>query len=51
MRIAAEFAISIEPPNACAIRQPMSQSAPAAPVNGSKDSAIEVSVKTTKPRL
>ena len=51
VRIAAEFAISIDPPNACTIRKPMSHSAPLAPVNGSSESAIEASVNTTKPRL
>ncbi len=51
VRIAAEFAISIAPPKACPNRQPISHSAPAAPISGSRDSAIEVSVKTTKPRL
>ena len=51
VRIAAEFAISIDPPTACTIRKPMSHSAPAAPVSGSSESTIEASVKTTKPRL
>ena len=51
VRIAAEFAISIAPPKACAIRHKISQSAPPGPVSGSSDSAIEVSVKITKPRL
>ena len=51
VRIAAELAISIAPPNACTIRQTISQSAPGGPVSGSRDSATEASVKTTKPRL
>ena len=51
VRIAAELAISIAPPNACTIRQPISHIAPRPPVSGSSDSAIEASVNTTKPRL
>ena len=51
VRIAAALAISIAPPNACTSRQPISHSAPLLPVSGSSDSAIEASVKTTKPRL
>ena len=51
VRIAAELAISIDPPNACTNRQPISQSAPCGPWNGSNDSPIEATVKTTKPRL
>ena len=51
VRMAAALAISIAPPNAWTIRQPISQSAPAGPVSGSRESAIEASVKTTKPRL
>ena len=51
VRMAAELAISMAPPNACTIRQPISHSAPAPPCSGSSDSAIEASVKTTKPRL
>ena len=51
VRIAAEFAISIAPPNACTKRQPISHIAPSVPVSGSSESAIEASVKTTKPRL
>jgi len=51
VRIAAALAMSIDPPSACTIRQPISHSAPASPVNGSRDSAIEARVKTTKPRL
>ena len=51
VRIAAEFAISIAPPKPCTNRQPISHIAPSVPVNGSRDSAIEASVNTTKPRL
>ncbi len=51
VRIAAEFAISIAPPNACTNRQPISHMAPWVPVSGSRDSRIEASVNTTKPRL
>jgi hypothetical protein len=51
VRMAAAFAISIEPPSACTIRQLISHSAPPGPVNGSSDSAMEASVNTTKPRL
>ena len=49
--IAAEFAISMEPPTACSTRQPISHSAPRAPVNGSSDSAIEQTVNSAKPAL
>ena len=51
VRIAAELAISIDPPTAWISRQPISHSAPPPPYSGSSDSAIEASVKTTKPRL
>jgi hypothetical protein len=51
VKMAAEFAISMEPPNACAIRQPISHSAPPPAVSGSNERATEASVKTTKPRL
>ena len=51
VRIAAELAISIEPPSAWTIRQPISHIAPATPYAGSKESATEARVKTTKPRL
>ncbi len=51
VRMAAELAISMAPPNACPNRQAISQRAPALPVSGSRESAIEVSVKTMKPRL
>ena len=50
-QIAAEFDISIAPPKACTNRKPISHIAPWVPVSGSRDSAIEASVKTTKPRL
>ena len=51
VRIAAELAISIAPPNACTTRHRISHSAPSGPWNGSRDSAMLASVKTTKPRL
>ncbi len=51
VRIAAELAVSIEPPSACRRRQPISQSAPLCPVSGSKERRIEATVKTTKPAL
>ena len=51
VRIAAEFAISIDPPTACRNRQPMSHSAPWVPSNGSNESRIEAIVNTTKPAL
>ncbi len=51
VRIAAELAISIDPPKACTKRQPMSHRAPWVPWNGSNDRPIEAMVKTTKPRL
>ena len=51
VKIAAEFAISIAPPKACTNRHPISHIAPWVPVSGSRDSAIEARVKTTKPRL
>ena len=51
VKIAAELAISIAPPNACTNRHPISHIAPWVPVSGSRDSAIEARVKTTKPRL
>ena len=49
--IAAELAISIAPPIACATRQPISQSAPPPPSNGSSDRITEVIVKIRKPAL
>ena len=49
--MAAELAVSIDPPTACSTRQPISHSAPWPPWNGSNDSRIEAMVKTTKPAL
>ncbi|CAM5664047.1 hypothetical protein KAURM247S_02355 [Kitasatospora aureofaciens] len=49
--IAAELAISIEPPTACTTRQPISHSAPGPPCSGSRDRATEVRVKIRKPAL
>ena len=51
VRMAAEFAISIAPPNAWTIRKPISHSAPPPPSKGSRDSAMDAIVNTTKPRL
>ncbi len=51
VRIAAELAMSMDPPTACSTRQPISHSAPRLPWNGSNDSRIEAAVKTTKPEL
>ena len=51
VRIAAELDISMAPPRACTSRKPISHNAPPLPVSGSRDSAIEARVKTTKPRL
>ncbi len=51
VRIAAEFAVSMDPPTACTIRQPISHSAPAPAWNGSNDSATEAALKITKPML
>ena len=51
VRIAAELAVSIEPPSAWSTRQPISHMAPAPPRNGSKESRIEAKVKTAKPAL
>ena len=50
-RIAAELAVSIDPPTACTTRQPISQSAAVVPRNGSKDNSTEATVNTTKPAL
>ena len=49
--MAAELAISMDPPTACRMRQPISHSAPWPPLNGSNDSRIEAMVKTTNPAL
>ncbi len=51
VRMAGELAISIAPPVACTIRQPISQSAPDGPVKGSKGSASAPSPKIVKPML
>ena len=51
VKIAAELAISIDPPTACSRRQPISHSAALAAWNGSKDSRMEAAVKTTNPAL
>ena len=51
VRIAGELAISMAPPVACTTRQPISQSAPLGPVNGSNGSASAPSANTVKPRL
>jgi hypothetical protein len=45
------LAISIAPPTPCTRRKPISQIAAALPENGTIDSRIEATVKTTKPRL
>ncbi len=50
-RIAVEFANSIDPPTPWTNRQRISHSAPALPLNGSRASAMEPMVKTTKPAL
>jgi hypothetical protein len=49
--MAAELAISIDPPTAWIRRHTISQMAPASPLAGSSDSATDAAVKTTKPRL
>ena len=49
--MAAELAVSIDPPMACRTRQPISQSAPWPPWNGSNDSRIDAIVNTMKPAL
>ncbi len=51
VRIAAELAVSIEPPTACTTRQPISHIAPWPPRKGSKESRIEAKVKTANPEL
>ena len=51
VRMAAEFAISMAPPNAWTMRNPISHMAPLAPISGSTDSRIDAIVNTTKPRL
>jgi hypothetical protein len=49
--IAAELATSIDPPTACATRQPISHSAPPPPRRGSRESITGVTVKTRNPAL
>ena len=51
VRIAAELAISMDPPTACSTRQPISHMAPRPPWNGSKESRMEARVNTAKPAL
>ncbi len=51
VRIAAELAVSMDPPMACSSRQPISQMAPRAPRYGSNDSSTEATVNTAKPAL
>jgi hypothetical protein len=51
VRIAAEFAVSIEPPTACRTRHPMSHIAPLPAEKGSNDSRIDAAAKTAKPTL
>jgi len=51
VRIAAELAISIDPPTACTSRHRMSHIAPGPPRKGSSESATDASVKMAKPRL
>ena len=49
--IAAELAISMDPPTACNTRHPISHSAPAPPSNGSSEASTEVTVNRAKPAL
>ena len=51
VRIAAEFAVSMDPPTAWSTRQPMSQTAAAPPRNGSNERRIEAAANTAKPTL
>ena len=51
VRIADELANSIAPPTPWTSRQPISHRAPASPDQGTRASAIEPTVNTTKPRL
>ena len=51
VRIAAEFAMSMDPPMAWSTRQPISHSAPWPPWKGSKESRMEATVNTAKPAL
>ena len=51
VRIAAELAMSMDPPIACRKRQPMSQRAPELPRYGSIESRTDATVKTANPAL
>src|SRR5215831_6802296 len=51
VRMAMELARIIEPPIACTTRNPISHSAPLLPVNGSSESAIDMSVNSANPAL
>jgi len=49
--IATELARIIEPPMAWMTRSPINHSAPLAPVNGSSESRIDITVNSAKPAL
>ncbi len=49
--MAAEFAISMDPPMAWTKRQPMSHVAAVLPRNGSMESRTDATVNTAKPAL
>ena len=51
VRIAAELAMSMDPPTAWRTRQPISHSAPWPPWKGSNDSRMDAAVNTAKPAL
>ncbi len=51
VRIAAELAVSMEPPKACTMRHRISHMAPAPARNGSRDSATDAHAKIRKPML
>ena len=51
VRMAAELAINMDPPMAWTSRKPISHRAPASPLAGSSDRAMDAAVKMTKPRL
>jgi hypothetical protein len=51
VRIAVELAKIMPPPTPCTTRQAISHMAPEPAVSGSRESAIEATEKTTKPRL
>ncbi len=51
VRMAVELAMSSAPPMPCTMRNPMSQSAPALPVQGHSERAMEAAVNTAKPAL